>query len=90
MTPTASVTTLLPRSAIAALARRPDLWVTGLSAARSMARHRWWAQSPYLPVPDPGWLSFRLETAYGRSDRTSIEANDLITWLEWKRDFPTT
>ena len=89
MTPATSPSTLLPPRAIAAIARRPDLWLTGLGAARSMARHRWWAQKPHLPLPDPGWLRFRLETAYGGAGDARIDGEHLITWLEWKRDFPT-
>ncbi len=48
-----------------AVVRRPHLWFT---AARQMARavpSRWWAQPPYVPLPDRAYLRFRLETAYG-------------------------
>lgn len=76
-----------------AIAKRPHLWVAALSASRSLARKNWWLMPPFLPVPDPDWLSFRLVTAYGTDESSSdpIVRNqrvaDVLTWLEWRRQF---
>ncbi len=51
-----------------------------------MAPSGWWRQKPYLPVPDPSWMHFRLETAYGGEQPGPMQADDLVTWLEWKKD----
>ena len=73
-------------SALLAVARRPDLWATALRAGAELAPRGWWRRSPFLPLPDQGWLAFRLETAYGGDGTGPMRADDLITWLEWKRD----
>jgi hypothetical protein len=67
---------------IAAVARRPRLWPTALGQARRLARHRWWATPPFLPVPDRAWLRFRLETQYGDPAHPPV-ADDVVTWLAW-------
>ncbi len=81
------------RPVVLALIRRPDLWTTALRSALSMAGRGWWRRSPFLPLPDPGWLRFRLATAYGGEGRVDadspFEAADLITWLEWRKDWPS-
>lgn len=73
-------------AAVFAVVKRPDLWVTGVRSAVSMAPSGWWRRSPFLPLPDEGWMHFRLETAYGGAGDQPMRAEDLITWLEWKRD----
>ena len=74
--------------ALAAVARRPDLWPIAIKAGRSLVPRAWWRRRPFLPVPDRGWMHFRLETAYGGNGEGPIGADELITYLEWKRDFP--
>lgn len=68
-----------------ALLRRPGLWATALRQALRLAAPGWWRRPPFLPVPDAGYLRFRLETQYG-SDREP-EPADVITYLHWCRDF---
>ncbi len=74
-----------------AVAGRPDLWPTALRAAADLRRTGWWRRPPFLPVPDPAWLRFRLVTAYGGEGTldatTPLEAEELLTWLEWRRDW---
>ncbi len=84
------MTKRLPLSAAAfrALLRHPGLWTTAIRAAFEMAPKHWWRTPPFLPLPDPGWLHFRLVTAYGGDGSQAMGADELITWLEWKRDFP--
>lgn len=68
-----------------AVARHPRLWATAIGQGRRMARRRWWARAPFVPVPGRRYLEFRLSTQYGTTDR-SISADDLITYLGWCRD----
>lgn len=69
----------------AAVARRPGLWITALSQAFRLASPGWWRRAPFLPLPDPGYLRFRLETQYG-SDRAP-EPDDVVTYLQWCRQY---
>lgn len=75
-----------------ALARRPDLWVVAAGAGLSLAGRGWWRRPPFLPIPDPDWLRFRLTTAYGGDgtldDSSAFDVGDLITWLEWRKEWP--
>lgn len=79
---------IVPRgswSSMIAIVRRPDLWRTAASSARSMTPDHWWRRPPFLPLPDPAWMRFRLETAYGGDGRGPMRADDLITYLEWRK-----
>jgi hypothetical protein len=51
-----------------------------------MVPARWWAQAPFLPVPDRGYIRFRMETAYGASSPRREQADDLVAYLRWCRD----
>ena len=48
-----------------AVLRRPSLWGVAIAQALRLAPSGWWRRSPFLPVPDPAYLRFRLETQYG-------------------------
>ena len=51
-----------------------------------MAPSRWWRRAPFLPVPSPAYVRFRLETQYGTSpgqDVTSRVARDVLKYLQW-------
>jgi hypothetical protein len=43
---------------------------------------RWWRRPPFLPLPDRGWIRFRLETAYGdpRARPTVADLGAYSTW----------
>lgn len=81
------IVTALDRKAVLAVLRRPDLWAVAARSALSVAPTRWWQRAPFLPLPDPDWLRFRLETAYGGDGSGPIRAVDLITYLEWRKQF---
>jgi hypothetical protein len=66
-----------------AVVRRPRLWWTAVRQMFRMARGRWWAQLPFLPVPDRRYVQFRLETAYGTD--VPGRAADVVRYLEWCR-----
>jgi hypothetical protein len=63
---------------------RPRLWSIALRQALRLARPRWWARPPFVPVPDAEYLRFRFETQYGPSGEP--DPHDLVTYLEWCRD----
>lgn len=69
---------------LSAVARRPDLWATAARQVRVLTRPGWWRRPPFLPVPDPDYLAFRMETMYG--DRAAKPAGpDVVAYLEWCR-----
>jgi hypothetical protein len=70
-----------------AVAMRPALWGTALRQIRVLARPGWWRTSPCLPIPDPGYLRFRMQTAYGDPEREP-EPADVVTYLHWCRAWP--
>ncbi len=73
-------------AAAAAIAAHPSLWATAIVQGWRIARPNWWRRPPFLPVPDPEYLRFRLQTAYGDDGR--FEPRDLVTYLRWCRSFP--
>jgi len=74
--------------AFVVLLRHPDLWRTALRQLRVLARPGWWRRAPFLPVPDPEYLRFRLVTAYGGDGTARPDPSDLVAYLRWCRAFP--
>lgn len=74
-------------SVAVAVAVRPGLWGVAIRQLLVMARPRWWRHWPPMPVPDPAYLSLRLQTAYGRPDAPLV-ATDVIGYLRWCRAWP--
>lgn len=75
-------------AALAIVLRHPPLWWVGARQARRLAPRGWWRRPPFLPLPDPDYLRFRLETAYGGAGDQRPEPADLVTYLRWCQDFP--
>ena len=73
--------------AVATIARHPSLWWTALVQARRLTPRGWWRRRPFLPVPDPAYVRFRLVTMYG-DDQRPLDPDDLVLYLRWCRDFP--
>lgn len=69
-------------AAVRAVLARPRLWRPGWHQARALVAPGWWRRRPFLPVPDPAWLRFRMTTAYGDPD-TPVVVDDLLDWLAW-------
>lgn len=69
---------------VAAVLRHPTLWPTAIGQAFRLAPTGWWRRAPFLPLPDPAYLAFRLETQYGRDAEPS--GDDVISYLRWCRD----
>ncbi len=65
---------------------RPWLWPTALRQVQALAPPRWWRRRPYLPLPDPAYLAFRLQTMYGDATRPPDPA-DVVAYLRWCRRF---
>jgi hypothetical protein len=69
--------------ALLAIVLRPHLWPVAVRQSMRIARPGWWKRSPFLPLPDAGYLRFRLVTAYG--DTVAPKPDDLVSYLEWCR-----
>jgi hypothetical protein len=74
--------------AVAAVVRRPALWLTAVRQVRRLVPPRWWQRRPYLPVPDRAYLHFRMVTAYG-GDGGAPRPEDVVTYLHWCRAWST-
>lgn len=72
--------------AAVAVGRHPVLWPTAVRQIRVLAVPGWWRRPPYLPLPAPDYLRFRLQTAYG--DQRDPEPDDVVTYLHWCRAWP--
>ena len=70
-----------------AVAVHPGLWATAVRQVWLLAEPGWWRRAPHLPVPDPAYLRFRLQTAYGDPDREPAPA-DIVTYLHWCKAWP--
>lgn len=73
--------------ALVAVLLRPALWVVALRQVFVLAVPGWWRRPPFLPLPDPAYLRFRLQTAYGDPAR-GPEPEDVVTYLHWCRQWP--
>jgi hypothetical protein len=60
------------------------LWGTAISQALRLAAPGWWRHAPFLPLPDPAYLRFRMVTAYGDPGHEP-EPGDVVTYLQWCR-----
>ena len=69
-----------------AVAAHPSLWLTAAITVSRLARPGWWRSAPRLPLPDPDYWQFRLETAYGGDGgRVSPSPRDVVAYLRWCR-----
>jgi len=51
------------------------------------AERGWWRRPPFLPMPDPEYVRFRLLTNDG--DGTAVPTSqDIVRYITWCRDFP--
>jgi hypothetical protein len=66
-----------------AVSMRPRLWFTAVRQLLRAVPDGWWKRAPFLPLPDPSYLRFRLETAYGTNAAPVVA--DVVRYLEWCR-----
>lgn len=62
--------------------RRPTLVLPLLSSAWTFRRRDWYRRPPFLPVPPPDYLEWRLHTAYGNDEATPPPA-ELERYVRW-------
>ena len=73
--------------AVVAVLRHPSLWSTAIRQVFRLAPRGWWRRFPFLPLPDPAYMKFRLVTAYG-GDGSDPRPEDLLTYLHWCKAWP--
>ncbi len=56
-----------------------------LRAGWAFRRRRWWADPPFLPVPDRTYLRWRMYTAYGAEDAVP-PLEDMLRFVRWRRE----
>lgn len=63
----------------------PRLAIDLLKTAWAFRRRRWWGIAPFLPIPDPTYFRWRMETAYG--DEEAIPpVEDIVRFARWRRE----
>jgi hypothetical protein len=65
---------------------RPRYWLVAVRVARRMVPTRWWTHRPFLPLPTPKYVKFRLETQYGGSSPHPT-LPDVLKYLQWVRQW---
>ncbi|MGH9044307.1 MAG: hypothetical protein ACRDVP_05640 [Acidimicrobiales bacterium] len=71
------------RTFLRATLSRPTLWTTALGTIRRLAAPGWWRRPPFLPLPDPSYWRFRMQTAYGDDWSGRPTTQDVIDYLRW-------
>jgi hypothetical protein len=80
--PRALVTTTI------AVLRHPTLWLVAARQLRRSVRRQWWRHPPFLPLPSAEYVRFRMQTQYG-DPAAAPTADDVVDYLRWCRDWPT-
>jgi hypothetical protein len=63
----------------------PRLGYDLLRTGWAFRRRQWWKRSPFLPLPDPTYLRWRMYTAYG--DEAAIPPiEDVVRFARWRRE----
>jgi len=63
----------------------PRLAVDLLRTAWAFRRRDWWRKAPFLPLPDRGYLKWRMYTAY--ADENAVPpAEDVVRFARWRRE----
>lgn len=71
-------------SLLRVIIRHPGLWPELLRVVVAFTPVRWWKRGPFLPIPRPTYVRWRLQTAYGSADAIPSPA-DVVHFLEWRR-----
>ncbi len=63
----------------------PRLALDLIRTGWAFRRRRWWARPPFLPLPDPVYLRWRMYTAYG--DEAAVPpVEDVVRFARWRRE----
>lgn len=63
----------------------PRLALDLLRTVWAFRRRDWWRKPPFLPLPDPTYLRWRMYTAY--ADENAVPpAEDVIRFARWRRE----
>jgi hypothetical protein len=71
---------LVPRALV-----KPRVALDLLTVAWAFRRRRWWRTPPFLPVPPPEYLRWRMYTAYG-DEHAVPPLRDVLRFARWRRD----
>jgi hypothetical protein len=63
----------------------PRLAIDLLRLTWAFRRRGWWKTLPFLPLPEPGYMRWRMYTAYGREDAIPPTV-DVIRFAQWRRE----
>ncbi len=80
----ASWTSLYTRLALRALVR-PRLALDLARLAWSFRRRDWFRRAPFLPLPPPEYIRWRMFTAYGDADAVP-SVDDVVRFAQWRRE----
>ncbi len=69
-----------------ALGAHPSLWGIAVVQLVRLAVPGWWHRWPPIPMPDPAYLRFRLQTQYGDAEREP-DPSDVVAYLHWCRGY---
>lgn len=61
---------------------RPRLLLLMLATAWRFRRRGWYRQRPFLPLPPPEYMKWRLHTAYGTAEHTPTPT-ELEAYMRW-------
>lgn len=62
--------------------RRPRLLASLVRAAWRFRARGWWRRPPFLPLPPPEYVDWRMHTAYGDGGREPT-ADELARYVQW-------
>jgi len=62
----------------------PRLGLDLLKTGWAFRRRHWWKLAPFLPLPDPAYLRWRMFTAYG-DERAVPPLEDVVRFARWRR-----
>ena len=62
--------------------RNPAVGVALVRVAWRFRHRAWYRRFPFLPLPAPEYVRWRMHTAYGRDDAVP-PASDLIRYARW-------
>jgi hypothetical protein len=63
----------------------PRLAIDLLRTAWAFRRREWWRKAPFLPLPDPVYLRWRMYTAYGH-EAAVPPADEVRHFARWRRE----